>query len=132
VTCRHQNDDLEDGQVGVLAIDEESKLLQCARFGRWLNTISGSHLDQPRTAGWWSGTERSTAAVGSVLQSPDRRAFRFLPHSAAIVFRRSSTSIAITTHSLDAVTFTARPPPRRYCPDGGGRVPRPVGEYRKR
>ena len=32
------------GQVGVVAVDEVSATVQCAMCGRWLNTVSGSHL----------------------------------------------------------------------------------------
>lgn len=32
------------GQLGTLAVDEQAGTVQCAACGRWLNTVSGSHL----------------------------------------------------------------------------------------
>ena len=60
-------------RVGVLAIDEESKLVQCARCGGWLNTISGSHLTTQHGLTVVQYREIYGLGLRTVLESPDRR-----------------------------------------------------------
>src|SRR6188472_4080873 len=64
------------GEVGVLAVDAESGTVQCADCGRWLNTVSGSHLTARH--GLTAARYRELYGLGlrTVLEAPARRAQR--------------------------------------------------------
>ena len=64
------------GQVGVLAVDDETGHVQCAACGRWLRTIGGAHLTKRHEMTVEQYRERYGLALRTVLESADRRAQR--------------------------------------------------------
>ena len=64
------------GRLGVLAVDADTGLVQCAACGRWLRTVGGSHLHAAHGLTAESYRERFGLLLRRALEAPDRRAAR--------------------------------------------------------
>jgi predicted transcriptional regulator len=64
------------GQLGVVAVDVQAGTVQCAACGRWLGTVSGSHLVAAHGLSVHLYRERYGLGLRTVLEAPARRAQR--------------------------------------------------------
>jgi len=64
------------GRLGMVAVDEEAGTVQCAACGRWLSTVSGSHLVAAHGLTVQRYRERYGLGLRTVLEAPARRAQR--------------------------------------------------------